>query len=354
MAAEKKIFFKTDKIREEIETAHAAQQQAELSKRISQWNGFVKQYPFLQDMISDKLKQILLATFTSATAKAMPPLIVDPVKVAAATAVLNNFLNDPKQVGKFSQISKQDLVNDILAKIQNPVSIDQGGLNLCGPNAFASAWALRDPEAYAKGIIELYTKGKAEIGSVNISVNKSTYKQNPKPILSPADFVLLPAIRHGNNALFWYNPAHDQGFRAFTTPSELAMWLESIDNATVKRYESNAITPQELSRRYDNGATIIFLIEMEYFLYNNPSLLQTSWSEHYINLVTQYSLQDQPHKLSSPVGNHYITLASTFLLSNDKNEFTFSIWNWGAIQSVTMTLERFQASVHEIFVLDNE
>ena len=34
--------------------------------------------------------------------------------------------------------------------------------------------------------------------------------------------------------------------------------------------------------------------------------------------------------------------------------YSFKIWNWGQIQNINLNLQRFQASVHEIFILDYE
>ena len=54
MAAQKPIFFKAQPVLKKIETAQAANNQAELSKRIVQWNDFVAQYqdPYLPNVRS--------------------------------------------------------------------------------------------------------------------------------------------------------------------------------------------------------------------------------------------------------------------------------------------------------------
>ncbi len=336
MAAQKTVFFQAQPLLQKIEELHNAQKQTELQQCIGRWQNLVKKYTFLDTMISDKLKQILLGTFanskTIAAKTAAPPLTVDPVKVAAATILINNILQDPKRVGVFDKISKQDLLDDLFNKIHNPVLIDQGSSNLCGPNAFVSALALRDPEAYVLAVIDLYTEGKAHVGGMWISPHPESYKQEITEGLSPADYILLSAIRKSNNTILslWYNPHTDYGYQAFTTPAELKMWLESIDNDTVKRYESKNITFDELTRRYNNGATIIFLIHKERFMDNESSLLD------------------------SPVGNHYVTLASAVHQSGESNNYFLQIWSWGTTYPINTNKDHFQASVHEIFILDNE
>jgi hypothetical protein len=73
-------------------------------------------------------------------------------------------------------------LNEVKQSILHPELIDQGQFNFCGPNDFLMAIALRDPVAYARYIIDLYTAKAAfdqgnmapqtaHLGNMNVNVD---------------------------------------------------------------------------------------------------------------------------------------------------------------------------------------
>jgi hypothetical protein len=142
----------------------------------------------------------------------------------------------------FVNVSRQELASGLALRIDNPLLINQGSANLCGPASFVYTLDRSDPLAYTNFVIDLYERGRAEIGEFVVEPSEDLKKyQLPKNtdgtgfIVHPADWVPMASIRNSKGSVvFWdsYDDVKDAA-SGITMPSNLTDWLEEVGYSTV-------------------------------------------------------------------------------------------------------------------------
>ena len=115
--------------------------------------------------------------------------------------------------------------------------LDQGSTSLCGPAVFLYNVLKREPEDFAKYVIELYETGRGRIGSLEVKPGIDC--RNYRPLgsqVAAVDWVALASLRDGANAVLDDDSAAVQvgGITLFGT---LAGWFGAAKFGQVEQDE---------------------------------------------------------------------------------------------------------------------
>jgi hypothetical protein len=196
----------------------------------------------------------------------------------------------------------------LLMRIANPSCIDQDNASLCGPAAVMFGLAADQPGTYAKFAIELFEKGKAQLGRhLTISPHPLMRFTNPGTNIDQADWMTLGGLRSSENWLVDY-VSTDQEVGGITIPTELAIWLGDAGYRDV-RDETNLVRDKgegnlmEASRLYQAGYRTILFIDSGM-------------------LKTETQSAD-----SGILDRHWVVLRSKVTIAN--GNVSFMIYTWG-------------------------
>src|SRR6476620_4935644 len=116
-----------------------------------------------------------------------------------ALSLVQNFPPLPK--GRpFPRIAESDIVAGLADRIQDPTQQHQGAAGLCGPAAFFYCVLNYKPELYVQYVIDLFTTGKARIGSLEVKPGAACrVYQPPRGRIHPVDWVALASLRDSDN-----------------------------------------------------------------------------------------------------------------------------------------------------------
>ena len=109
--------------------------------------------------------------------------------------------------------------------------IDTSNVNLCGPAAFFYCLVHDDPDLYAKYVIDLYTTGKAMLGTIEVSPGSDCRNYRPdKSKIVPVDWVALASLRDLDNSfiLFFDFDSADTGVGGITMPHSMKSWFKAF------------------------------------------------------------------------------------------------------------------------------
>lgn len=142
-----------------------------------------------------------------------------------AIQLVNQFLARTG-TGHFKNISRKNLGNNLIARINSPGKIDQGSSSLCAPAALLYSVAKTNPEQYSTFAIELFEKGRSSIQKLVIepSSDLKLYSLSGSAV-DPADWITLASIRDSNNWFFDYQSENDQA-AGITLPGALEKWFK--------------------------------------------------------------------------------------------------------------------------------
>jgi hypothetical protein len=250
---------------------------------------------------------------------------------ATASQTIDNFAAQT-EAGVWRSLDRTTVAARLKDLIDNPRSLDQATLNLCGPAALFMEWIGRDPEAFATFATTLFDTGSASIGSldikpdqelVNADYNSLVSKGSGKPP-AQADWMILGALRNAHQVFWQPSWVGDpkQELAALTRPEELTEWFTATGIFRKVSNEANWATlagiPHATSITLGEGTSAVLLVHM--------------------NLIAQAKINGKPAAenvsqddtfLLNQFPNHYVHLLSEVTQSIDKKAVRLSIWSWG-------------------------
>jgi len=116
-----------------------------------------------------------------------------------AKALVIQFNFNTTIISQWPKIAKLDLASGLLARVDNPNLINQAGTPLCGPASVIHALATNNPDAYVQAAIDLYSKGKAQIGTLTLSPGNNLKQAAVPANTDPADWIMLGSVRDSSN-----------------------------------------------------------------------------------------------------------------------------------------------------------
>lgn len=213
-------------------------------------------------------------------------------------------------------------------RIDYPSAINQQQANLCGPAAFVFEMATRDPETYARFVIELYEQGRATIRRFVIAPSEALLRYALPPASAtfsppdPVDWIALASIRNARGSfVFWdtYDNVEDAA-SGITMPSHLTSWLTDVGYQQVSDETSTlGLLPGEAERSltaalaaHGRGDRIFLLI--------HAALFDSS------------GLRRQKGKSFGTFPNHWVLLESGALTPTTLN---VRVWTWGTTMTIS-------------------
>lgn len=243
-----------------------------------------------------------------------------------ALELLNSYEKNNSTAPAFKNILKKNFISNLKERIRNPELIDQGSLNACGPAAFFTLLCRDNPVALTSLAIDIYQKGEASIGSLNIKPNKNILVRFPgdklwpsnTSINDPVDWMLLTSLRDSENPGIYpdFDDPNDV-VTGITLPAELEHWLmqqyKTVKNEILLTGRNVHHLIGSVNKHFLSGYRCILLI-------NADMIYSTSKWEH---------IKNKNFKAlgSSIVPNHYIVYSGDLDLGD--NNIEFNAWSWG-------------------------
>lgn len=163
--------------------------------------------------------------------------------VATALQIVQTFAG-AVQTEKW-KLQRADVAAGLSKLINQPGTVDQSNLNVCGPAAFFRVWIERDPVAFATFATRLYNTGKSAINNYDVDPSDGLIKQDYAKLLSkhrtmpePATWLVMSAIRDQENAGGGFEGTPSESYDAATLPGDIKKWLDAtglysdVDNDT--------------------------------------------------------------------------------------------------------------------------
>jgi hypothetical protein len=211
---------------------------------------------------------------------------------------------------RFPKLDRDRVGIDLLLRVANPNIINQGNAGLCGPVSFLSSLAFDSPAAYAKFGIDLFEKGKAKIGRIEVEPSSDCRNYLPQTPVSQGEWLTAGSLRDSENFLLDYDGVDRNWFSDQTTTSEVARWFSKAGYTDV-RAEDNMVMSRAssdidlINRLYNEGYRIMLRI--------NSKLLKGKEEQ----ADTSYR------------GNHFVILRSPITVTGQEVKLTVYTWGWG-------------------------
>ncbi len=210
-----------------------------------------------------------------------------------ATTLVNQFMANPGLPTVWPHVDKLDFASGLLTRVNNPNQINQAGTPLCGPAALVRSIAQNDPDSYAQAGIDLWSKGTAKIGSLNVKPG-SELKQAPVAVnTDPSDWVMLGSVRDTSN---WFlSPAgwFGSNFAGITLPSTIEKWFKDAGYTKVINDTSltggdiptvKSMCSKRASDLFSAGYYVALLVDSNVLKASNQNDVISMYPDHWVVL----------------------------------------------------------------------
>jgi hypothetical protein len=232
---------------------------------------------------------------------------------------------DEKASSPWVNLSWDKVKEGAKKRIDNPHSISQHSLNVCGPAVIVNALAEKDPVKYAKLVRDIFTTGK--FNGIQVSDDLLNGK-NPSG-MEEVDWMFLSAIRDTANRIFDYEGTPSEDFSAITMPGEIAKWMKEIvgyvDTANYTSYLWGEIDNSEKVNSLLNGYGGNVIVAM---------------------LVNASRLQSTDEGLNLP--DHWIRLLTPITITD--GTVSFEAFTWGSSRKFSFKRDDFEDLIFEFVV----
>jgi hypothetical protein len=227
-----------------------------------------------------------------------------PTPEAMALALVTAF-RGRRTAGAFSCMSRKDVAEGLEERIKDPGKINQLHSSLCGPAALLYSTAVSSPQKYAQFVIDLYERGRAKLGKLNIRPGSDVRRSALPKGMAPVDWMTLASIRDSQNWFFDYQKASNM-VAGITIPGALAGWFKKAGYRHVVN-EANMVLTKGLGNV--SAANQYFHRKYKVCLLINANMIQGRPDE------------------KSLLPDHWVVLASGISVLPDSVRFT--IFTWG-------------------------
>jgi hypothetical protein len=210
---------------------------------------------------------------------------------------------------RFSRLDRNRVGIDLLLRVANPNIIDQQNAGLCGPVSFLYSLAFDSPGAYASYGIDLFERGKAKIGKIEVEPSSDCRSYFPQPPMSQGEWLTAGSLRDSENFLLDYDGVDRDWVSDSTTNNEVAQWFSKAGYTDV-RSDDNALSSRGssdidlMNNLYNDGYRIVLRINSK--LLNAEKQNDSSWR-----------------------GNHFVVLRSPITVTGQEVKLTVYSWGWG-------------------------
>jgi hypothetical protein len=207
----------------------------------------------------------------------------------------------------FPHIARADVARGLQDRINDPWKQDQGSSSLCGPAALLYCLLNDHPEQYVQYVIDLYTKGKANLGKLEVHPGKDCRHYNPPANkIAAVDWIALASLRDSENSVLDYQSVDDTG-AGITMPHSLAAWFRALGYKNVH-----------------NVTNVFFTKDWN----DIQSCNQQWWRGRRICLfINDQMLTDATAKSRSFAPDHWVVMNSVASTAN--NGISLDVYTWG-------------------------
>jgi hypothetical protein len=189
----------------------------------------------------------------------------DPLKTRAWTLV-KEFGARPGP-GVWQQLSRKQVAEQMLERIDDPSLVNQGSAGLCPSASVVYTLVSTRPDEYVKAVTDLYDFGRTQIGKWKIApgTDLKNYQLPPAARIPAADWVIMASIRDSENWLIDYEAETDNGG---AWGDEVAEWLRKAGFTTVIEEWNSFFNKDEAHLRranalYASGHKVCLLVHAE-------------------------------------------------------------------------------------------
>ncbi len=152
-------------------------------------------------------------------------MFAGPMRKDYALSLIDRVSTAPQRPS-FSRIDPAELIAGLRERVNDPVTQDRGvPASLCCPASFFYCVLNCKPELYVQYVIDLFTTGKARIGSLEVKPGMACrVYQPPAGKIAPVDWVALASLRDSYNAILDVASVDDD-IAARTREGEVAKWI---------------------------------------------------------------------------------------------------------------------------------
>jgi hypothetical protein len=230
-------------------------------------------------------------------------------------------------------LSRALFAQALIDRIRLPNLMDQGSASLCGPAVFLFAVLRKNPNVFAKYVIDLYETGQGKIGGLVVSPGIDCRSYRPAATaIAAVDWVALASLRDSSN-LFSDYQTHTNEAAGITLPGTLAGWFSAagfsqVENRTNLVFDSDLLTLLKAGQLYTSGAYVCLFIGAN-LLSGQPS--GDAFPDHWVALTSAVQIDGAPT-------THLISLGEKLKYDNAVagKPVSFNVYTWGdASRSVT-------------------
>jgi len=226
--------------------------------------------------------------------------------------------------GRWPSIRKADLVASLYARIDDPSRIYQAANPSCGPTTFVYTLAQDAPRAYAKMVVDLYTRGSARVHNLTITASSSLRTTAPMGNADPADWIAFASLRNSENALWpmWLGGINN--IAGMTLPSAIADWMRRAGYSSVRESSSVLRPIMTVSAAWLDAADRLYRRGFQVLLFIDGDLLDSDTEDDSISLFP----------------THWVSLRSQItdggIVSYD-SPLSCRLWSWSRIYNIPVS-----------------
>jgi len=277
-----------------------------------------------------------------------------------AAAAINKFANDPPDPGAFflpdvtdstgtTKTARQMFADRLMELVGDPKKFDQRGLNACGSAAFFNVWLTQDPVGAVNFATELFKRGQANIGSIQVKASADLLAQDYKllqikynktgfqpTVPETADWVMMSALRDGTRPVprFLGIPDDDDpnSMTGFFHPQEICDFLKATGVYFDVLNNADAFGQQDIAgfKNPEPDATHDVILLMHARMLHTPNLASGSGCtcEQFVA-----ELKGLNALAAKETPDHYVVLIKKVEFEDKgddkKSMATLNFWCWG-------------------------
>jgi hypothetical protein len=244
-----------------------------------------------------------------------------------AMSLIQNFPALPK--GRpFPRIDEADIITGLYDRVLDPTKQNQGAAGLCGPAAFFYCVLNYKPELYIQYVIDLFTTGKARIGSLEVKPGTGCrVYQPPTDKIAAVDWVALASLRDSDNFVMDLSSVDDE-VSCGSMPGDVTDWFRKIGYREVGN---------DTNLYFCKGRKEIEALARD-MRFNRDVCL----------FINDNMLDDHTSRLKSTFVNHWVVVDEPPEIKGDR--ISLSVYTWGAVQRIpkvgTLSLEEFSRNFY--------
>jgi hypothetical protein len=222
----------------------------------------------------------------------------------------------------FSRLERDEIGLGMLMRLAYPGLLKQGDASVCGPAALLFSVLSDNPVQYARYAIDLYEKGKGNIGRILVEPSKDVRSHLPPStaLIHAVDWMTMASLRDSENYFMGFDSLETEignlkipgessktQLAGITLPGELAHWFRLSGYSDV-REETNLVSNK--GTRTVDGANALFAKGYRMVL-----------------LIGAQMLESKEQTDGSRVANHWVVQRS--LINTSGGSVSAKVFTWG-------------------------